>query len=589
MSATSPHPPPANHTLPTRQELSTVGWYVAAYCAVVLLVNVAHGTEGIPRNDDWAAYANTFEFAEQSRFVLNGWLQMFFLGQAVLARPFVEVFGESMFVLQVLVLVLAGAGLWLAHFLLRMFVSQRIAFFAVATLALGPVYGSIGFGFGTDVPAFAFQMASLVAGWHATRHGAIRWPWLLASLGLATWGFCIREYSVVAGLAVISVAARQAWTARRSSGDGFARVMALGGAWLGLLVWLFVWRGRLPHTSNAGLTLSVDGIGDSLPTVWSAALTLGVFVLPAALLVSPVRLARIAIRDCPRTTVALVAAEALFLGLRPELLGNFFTSSGSYPETLGGSAPVLLPGWTWELVPVGAAYGLAVGSVTCAVLAVRGGRRWIAALARPAVDDSGHARDLVLAFVGFFVLVNTAVMLGTDTPYLDRYLVALIPFVAGLLMHGAHRLDATVESPGRTGALALGVTAMVGTLFVTNSAAFDGARWRLAERVEARGYAASTIDGGFEWFSHHQTDKVVITPAPFDPTPMQGGFWRWIFTPRPVCVTILRGDTPEEASGNENPPLIDSLEVDPILGPSYRLYAFAGPTGCTPSPGPTRG
>jgi hypothetical protein len=64
---------------------------------------------------------------------------------------------------------------------------------------------------------------------------------------------------------------------------------------------------------------------------------------------------------------------------------------------------------------------------------------------------------------------------------------------------------------GAPALVALVALAVLGFAFATDSASFDGARWRAAEAAVDRGWAVDRIAGGFEWRAYRRGDRY---PAP---------------------------------------------------------------------------
>ena len=120
---------------------------------------------------------------------------------------------------------------------------------------------------------------------------------------------------------------------------------------------------------------------------------------------------------------------------------------------------------------------------------------------------------------------------------------------------------------------------MIGLVWVDTAATFDGGRWRLAQQVQADGYAPSTIDAGLEWFAYHQNGV-----AEQRPTIANRGFWVSLFGRRPVCVTIsLPGSDGSLSSGAGSAgDTVGRLTVHSLAGLDYRFVATAGPQQCTP-------
>ena len=55
------------------------------------------------------------------------------------------------------------------------------------------------------------------------------------------------------------------------------------------------------------------------------------------------------------------------------------------------------------------------------------------------------------------------------------------------------------------------VNAIVSLALLLNAAAFDGARWRMGDEAVRLGFAAETVDAGFEWVGFHATGLAELT------------------------------------------------------------------------------
>jgi hypothetical protein len=99
----------------------------------------------------------------------------------------------------------------------------------------------------------------------------------------------------------------------------------------------------------------------------------------------------------------------------------------------------------------------------------------------------GYAAEIV-AFAPFFIY--------------DRYLIPIVPVAGILLLRG--RPQASRLGPSL--ALAHGAFAWLAIsafLISANSFAYDAARWREGDSAAAKGYAAQTVDAGYEWIGFH--------------------------------------------------------------------------------------
>ena len=322
---------------------------VAAIAAAV--VSVAHvalaaarGALGAARNDDWTYYDIAFRLVSTGRLRLDGWTQALFAGQAVMAAPVIEVFGEKIAPLQCAVAVAGAVGLWACYVTVRRLLPARPAALCVACLALGPLYGVLSTSFMTDVPAFTLQMLTLLAGMQALRAapGSLRWFTFAMTLGLLA--FSVREYAVAAGLAVaLTFIAQQRHADRRLC----RQAVAVSALWVALLVALYWWRNTLDNSYTTQLELTARSFGGAARTAGRAAVTLGLLVAPAVVAISPARLARLAWRRSRAGSIVVVAGWLACAVFAHDLLGNYLLRTSAYSVTVPGVAPRILPAWLW--------------------------------------------------------------------------------------------------------------------------------------------------------------------------------------------------------------------------------------------------
>jgi hypothetical protein len=558
----------ADRTIP-RREIVTSLVAVVGVVAVPFAITWARGAIGIARNDDWSYHRIAQHFAEHGSFVLNGWPQMSLFGQAVLARPVIALFGPGMAPLQVMVAVLGVIGLWASYLLVRRFLAVVEAALAVGCLAVGPVYASLSSSFMTDVPSFALQALALLAGWRATRRREVSIPWFACTLLLGFVAFTIREYAVAAALAVCFVAAIRI---RDSTQRKFRSLVAICVVWTLALVTFYVWRSSLPHSKPLGLHLSIQGLRGTLDVGWMALLTLSFFVVPALVVVSPSRLV-LAVWRGPRVAGALVVASVLVLAATRHLgfVWNYFTPVASYPTLDLESMHPVFPSWLWTGFQMVALVGtVMIGLI--AVLGLHAIRSSASSRGESSLGDASIGHVLVVVFVPITVFLSVAAVLITGAPFFDRYLIVLVPFVAALVLAAAHRRGLFVQPSWPIALVALAGLGIVGLVVVDATATFDGARWRLATEVEALGYPASAIDGGFEWFSYQQDDVFDERP------PVPGTSW-WVtqYGERPVCV-VLHVLPPNGAVPDGR--IIARSSTRTLMGARYDLLAVAGPDTC---------
>src|SRR5215510_3418146 len=174
---------------------------MVAACALVVLVGgvfpflVARhfGAFGIPRNDDWAYLRSAFGFADHGTLTGGDWASMNLVGQLVVALPAVWLFGHRVEALQLEVLVLGVAGLLCVLDLARRLLPLGHALLVALTVAIGPLWAALSVSYMTDIPAFAFAMASLAAGALGIGRDLVN-GLFCASLVIGVFGFTVRGY-----------------------------------------------------------------------------------------------------------------------------------------------------------------------------------------------------------------------------------------------------------------------------------------------------------------------------------------------------------------------------------------------------------
>jgi 4-amino-4-deoxy-L-arabinose transferase-like glycosyltransferase len=547
----------------------------------VLFVSLAsaHGAFGAARNDDWSYFRVAFDFADDQRFHVDGWIQTMLVGHTVLAWPIVELFGESIRALQLLGVTAGAVGTVCAYALVRRFLTPAPAVLACLTLLWGPVYGSVAVSYMTDTTAFATQALTLLVGVRALEtRSSTRSRWLLvAAAGLGLLAFSIREYAVVAFPAVLVVG----FLRSRRDTEARARLVPVAVGFASAALFLFAWRRSLPNTISPSLDLR-PGIGD-LRQLMRFALTLGLFVSPAAFAISPIRaLSRSWASNRVLTASALGAGIVCVLGSNGTLLGNYVTAAGSYQNTtVVRTSPSVIPGLMFSLARGLGAYALCIAllvlvrAIADAVPVVRSGRA-LPAFSRHADAHPGLA--VVALFSGSISAVSLLVIAATTGTFFDRYLIPLVPFLAALLILGGRTYQVLWRSPARVAATGLAVFAVLGFVYVDAAATVDGAKWRAAKQLVEAGFRPATIDAGYEWFGLHQSDDVVP-----DWEDRPGALATRLFSPRPVCATVVLHGTERGARSTANgETVLLRSDEHTLLGRKVIVMAIRGPDDCSP-------
>ena len=490
---------------------------------VPIAVAMHFGALGIARNDDGTYLQSAFRLADTGK--LNGGVSTTNLvGQLVLSLPVVWAFGHRIAALQIEVAALGVGGLLAVFDFAKQLLSPRRALFVSVMVAVGPMWASLSASYMTDVPGFALAMACLALGARGVRRDGVRVGYLCASLAVGYLGFTIREFAIVAPLAVGIAAISIARHGPR------ARLAAIAGAVVSVVALAAIfywWRQSLPGFASPilpGLSLSALTTGTH-KTVQSG-LLVGILVLPAVVLAGPRRLLRAAYARAPRAMPAVGIATCVGLGGQEIRLrhsaafigpGNYVLTNGVLGANFAGPRPDLLPRSLFAILALCGVLSFAV--LLCA--AVPAALDGIARVSRPRFE-TGLAPPLVillLAVLGYTALYVVPQAFGF--PVYDRYLLPLVPLVGTLaLSPGAGKVP-VARQRRFAGCVALLLLAVVGAAYAANSASYDGTKWRVATRVASLAGSPKRVDAGGEW-EGYMAGELSSAPA----------------TPRRACVLV---------------------------------------------------
>ncbi len=474
------------------------------------------GALGIPRNDDWSYVVASFRFADGGGIDGNDWALMHLVGQLAISLPVNLVFGNRIAPLQVLVAFMGVAGLLSGYLLATRWLTRPRALFAMVLVAVGPMWAALAGSFMTDVPTLSLSMICLAAGTRALESPTLSRTWLATSMAIGLVGFAIRQYAIVAILAVIGASLWHTRTPdrRRVSVIAITSVITL------MLAGLFYlwWRG-LPGFDNPPLrmpnsTLIQKGVDRSL----RSAVLVGFLIFPALLVARPVRILREAWNRSPVSTTATAGMIAAMFGTwsliwhRNDLEkmigpGNYVIPQGVLgSQVIEGHRPSLLPNSLMTLFAL-------IGIVTLAILLVSlvsALPHLVRSLAIQRSSGNPSLTVAVLALVGFSLACAAPTFFGM--PLFDRYLLPIVALssvlVSSLPLHPRSDRAVVRWMPG----LATAGLAAVGLVFACNSASFDGARWRAAERAAEIIGDPHKVNGGFEWTNYLAESPVYFSP-----------------------------------------------------------------------------
>ena len=475
-------------------------WDIVAVTGLILLavgiplsLAVVAGAVGLPSNDDWVYAQAARSLFDTGRVDMAGHTTAF-IGQLFLVQPFLRLSGGDPWAFTAFGLVMAAIGIACTYLLARRFLWIGSATFVVLLVIAFPGFLRSAASFMTDVPAYAFVMLCLLLGtrWLQGDGGRVT---LLASLGAGLLAFSIREFAVAAPLAIIVAA----WARNRPQ----ERVWLAGVSILlaaGLAGVLYLSSSVSGHGGPA--TLKLGG----LVVLGPAFATLAAVVLPATLLYLGRRMPTIS-----REQILVGVALVCFVVFDPKgpLLGNLWTEFGyAGNSVLVGGRPSLLGATAWALsrqIAVFAAILAAVAALSWGQRSTAGVSSVSTAGSRALQIASSREGVLVLFLLGYAAELVLFSLLGG---LFDRYLYPMVPVAAILLLRRSAQpvgLGRPVRL-GRSDAFAHGAFAWLmasALILAANSFAYDAARQREGEAAVALGYAANTIDAGYEWVGSH--------------------------------------------------------------------------------------
>jgi len=530
-------------------------------------VGLAAGTLDVPRNDDWSYRGIATRLFTTGRLELDGAAETAVLGQVLLTQPLLWLSGGAWWAFLVAGVLSAVLAIVSGYLLVRRFLDRAAAALAVGILVLFPAYLAYAISYMTDVPALACQFACLGFASVAISRRPISGRWLVAALVVGCLGFSIREFALAAPAAVIAVLFIREPGRPRT----WLTILATGLACTAILLSRYLLPGQL-----GDVPWEVRPVQALLPPAVTVS-----FVLSPIAFVAAQRWHGIWHR---RDVViglllgGIIVVSLVRIGIFPHvLLFDLITQWGSpSPEMLMGGRPKLASDVAWSAI------ALLALTATVLVFGVIGGV--LGAHLRLASREPSRIRTRLGSQPGLltvFVVLVTAGLgaFGLVGWLYDRYLWPAIPPLAALLLYVPPTLRErravgsaaeSIEGQARD-AVSLGtrwaalfyagVLAAMAVIFLFNTNAFDGARWRAGHSLVALGYPAEWTDAGPEWTSSHQTGfATVVQPGP-------GLTWwqkHWPSFRLCAYVASFPLTVPGATLVNEQPD-------------AYRLYLFFGP------------
>ncbi len=467
----------------------------------------AAGAAGIARTDDWAFGRVAFDLHQTGHLHLVGWGPMTLIGLVVWAQPWLWLFGDHWWAVDLAGSALCAVGVVAAHRLARRLLTPVLALVAVVSILAYPGVLRDATTFMTDGPAFALQAVVLAVGAGALRSTGRRRLLLLVAVGaLGFWAFTIRELAIAAPIAVLAAAF---FNERR---PGRRRVIALatlfGGGCLAFWIWRKSLAGDQPYAGH--------------PDAWTAVNLVASACFTAALGLAPAlawsvrrwwRPVHVRGRVIGWFAGGAIAAVLPIVAWHQDrhlwwFVGDYLQPNGMNGDKLAvGYRPIVLARPLWDALVV-----LAVVALVAA-----GGLVGEAAARRmsPRYDHRGPAG--VKAVLVWHVVASAAVLVvaaAWNGALFDRYLWPAI--LSGALLVLA-RTGSRASFAPLVGGGVLALISVASLALTVNSAAFDGARWQAGRDAVNAGVPADQIDAGFEWAGAHGTTVARGAAAVNDP------------------------------------------------------------------------
>lgn len=511
-------------------------WWLVVLVTVGVPLAIRFRTGPIPGNDDWSYIKSALAMRHGHGVRLQGFGQMFLVGQLVAVQPFLWVFGDRIAAFDAFGAVAAAAWLWLVFATVRRVVGPRQALLIVCVVAAWPGLGLLATSFMTDAPFAALCWAQLYVAVRAFDSG--RRLLLVATLVLAVVAFTFREQSIAVTVAVAVYA-----LFRTSNSAGFRRFAVLGSALtVALCAVLEHLRRGVPNADVAPYGLSsFDFAGGASNTV-RVAFTLGLALSPLAFRFVVVTGAH---RNRPlRVIIAwtgtLTGGALLVAGhSHTALVGNYVSRPGGYANAVAGVAPTVLNSVVWGVVQAIAVVSTAVLVGEC-VQHVGRLRALPAAIRRTPPE-----RAMPFLFGATLGVLYVLLSFAGEDQY-DRYLLPVLPVAAvGLvrISRPAQRPDAA-EAPPRPRTTQLGVAALiavlylVGLLITVSTLVRDRTVWDAASRLTATGVPATLINAGSDWDGFHATTAVRRDAVTEENAAYFGDFWIQRFPESSDCYIV---------------------------------------------------
>jgi hypothetical protein len=436
-------------------------------------------------SDEWAYVQTTRNLLENGTFERSGWTWAPIVSNVAIGWVFSSLFGSCVETLRASGVFLGWVGIMGVYALCRQLGAGRAwSAFGAFLVAFNPLYLALSYTYMTDVPFAAFTTWSLVF-WARGLPGPA-WKPLAAAALLVAVAVLSRQPGMALAISAVAVAVGthpRSWRVFALAACGAALLAALWSALpriffgegdagaFATVDYYLRWMLFSPHAHYHFVRNSITNF-----------LYLGVFLTPLAL-VSAARLPRRALLAASAAGVVLAISGLRALELSMPSGLDWIYDFGIGPTTPLDEAhlPKLPRAAWWAVAGVGAVGGAAAGlRIALELWDRRRSREW--------------ASWLMLVF---FPVVYLGV-LQVRTPFFDRYLLAVLPPAAAMLVASLHR------TAGKGRPLALAVLIALPLAYYGVGGTHDylqhhRARWELLGALVDGGVSPRRIDGGPAW------------------------------------------------------------------------------------------
>jgi 4-amino-4-deoxy-L-arabinose transferase-like glycosyltransferase len=494
---------------------------LAILAAFALSCLVVPTLAGVAISDDWSYIRSVRILIQEGRLDIHPIVSTNLVFQVGWGALFASIFGMSLGVLRLSVVVLwALSGIACYGLLWELSHRRGISALGTAVYLFNPLGYALSFTFMSDAPFTALFVISTYCSVRALRAG-IDARWLLAGSAAAAAAALVRQPGVAIPVAVLLALLVTGRLRPNLSGALLvAKVAALPAVTYAVYYfWLTRIHGEPPMQALMRSQI-FDGGWDGVTTHAAQIATIeatymGLFLLPFA--VGAVTAARAVVRSLtPRAWLGFAAFEAFVVagvagmhvfGLRMPYVPHFLSPAGLGPnDLLFGRLPLV---GTTVLALITLVCAISV--LVCGLLVIRALQSRL--LTAPAVVLAALATQAAMTFI-----VSTHFRFwsidGVPTPSLDRYLLPLMPMAVAAVVWAVRDVNFSLPL-GWYGALVLGAFAVVGT---RDNIAFHEATWDLARIADESGIPPMQLDAGASWSGYHigeaSYEQVGVVAAP---------------------------------------------------------------------------